>query len=303
MGVGGFSLFIMKKPLIYLLFCILCTSAITAQETPKTNIGVVLGGGGALGFAHIGALKALEEAGIKSEYVSGASMGAIIGVLYAYGYSPDEIMRLIEEHKAYKISKIMNFRIFNSKGVSNHKKLSCILNKILPTDSFDSLRCFFALSMTDIVNLQPEYAWSGGNLHSKIIASAAIPAIYEPVRMNNTVYVDGGVTNNLPIEPLLGKCTTIIMIDVHYPDMENTKFSKKDLLIRTGSASIKSTNAPRVKQANYYVNFRELQNYGVFDFKFYKTIINIGYRGMKEYLHNNPGLLKAASTGLPEVKE
>jgi len=275
-----------------------------AQTTPKTTVGIVLGGGGALGFAHIGALKALEEAGIKSDHVSGASMGAIIGALYAYGYSPDEIIRLVEKEEAYKISKIMNFRVFNSAGVSNHKKLSHILDNILPVDDFDSLRCFFALSMTDIVNLQPEYAWSGGNLREKVMASAAIPAVYEPIRLNNIVYVDGGVTDNLPIEPLLGKCATIIMIDVHYPCMECTEFSKKDILKRTTAAALKQANIPRIKNATYYVNFRELQDYSVFDFKLYKTIIDIGYRGMKEYLQNNPELLQlVAPPSLPSREE
>jgi len=287
----------MKKLLTYIL-CIFFASNSMAQTAPKTEIGVVLGGGGALGFAHIGALKALEEVGIKSTCISGASMGAVIGALYAYGYTPDEIIRLVEEHKAYKISKIMNFRVFNSRGVSNQKKLSGILNNILPVDNFDSLRYFFALSMTDIVNLQPEYVWSGANLRMQIMASAAIPAIYEPIYLNNTVYVDGGVTDNLPIEPLLGRCSTIIMIDVHYPKMECTEFSKKEMLARTTAAAIKQVNRPRIKQANFYVNFPEMENYKVFDFKFYKTIIDIGYRGMKEYLQNNPELLQL--TGVDE---
>ena len=280
------------KKLFTCILCIFCASNIIAQETPKANIGIVLGGGGALGFAHIGALKALEEAGIKSEYISGASMGAIIGALYAYGYSPDEIIHLVEKEEAYKIFKIMNFRVFNSEGVSNHKKLSRILDNILPVDDFDSLRYFFALSMTDIVNLQTEYAWSGSNLHEKIMASAAIPAIYEPIQLNNTVYVDGGVTDNLPIEPLLGRCSTIIMLDVIYPKIEYTEFSKKDILMRTTVAAMKQVNAPRIQKANYYINFRELENYKVFDFKLYKTIIDIGYRGMKEYLQNNPELVQ-----------
>jgi NTE family protein len=274
-----------------------------AQNAPKANLGIVLGGGGALGFAHIGALKALEEVGIKVTSVSGASMGAIIGALYAYGYSPDEIIRLVEEQKAYKISKIMTFNIFNSKGMSNHKKLSGILHEILPTDSFDSLKCFFALAMTDIVNLQPEYVWSGGNLRMQVMASAAIPAIYEPIQLNNTVYVDGGVTNNLPIEPLLGRCSTIIMIDVNYPNMECKEFSKKDIVLRTTAAAMKQVNTARIKQANYYVNFQELEDYAVFDFKLYKTIIDIGYKGMKEYLQNNPELLQLAQPFIDEIAD
>jgi NTE family protein len=265
-----------------------------AQPAQKSNIGIVLGGGGALGFAHIGALKALQEHGITPTHVAGASMGAIIGSLYAYGYSPDEITRLVKEQKAYKINKLMTFNIFNSKGISNHKKLSRILDTILPVDSFDSLRYFFALAMTDIVRLQPEYAWSGGNLREKIMASAAIPAIYEPIYLNSTVYVDGGVTDNLPIEPLLGRCSVIIMLNVNYPEMENKEFSKKDMLKRTTAAAMKQMNASRVQKADYYVTFPELAEYKVFDFKLYKVLIDIGYRGMKEYLQKNPDLLQLA---------
>ncbi|MDR2963360.1 MAG: patatin-like phospholipase family protein [Bacteroidales bacterium] len=296
------------KPFLTLALCALCAIHTVAQDVQpaldtqnsqqaqKPVIGIVLGGGGALGFAHIGALKALEEVGIRSEYISGASMGAIIGSLYAFGYSPDEIVRLVEEQEAYKISKIMNFNIFNSTGISNQKKLSQILTNILPTDSFDSLRCFYALSMTDIVNLEPHYVWSGDNLRTHIMASAAIPAVYEPIELNNTVYVDGGVTDNLPIEPLIGRCSAIIMLDVDYHTMDCAEYSKKTLLLRTTAAALKQANLPRIKKANYYVQFPALGNYTMFDFKQFKTIVEIGYNGMKQYLEENPELVQLAQS-------
>lgn len=286
----------MKKLFISIL-CILFAFGTMAQPT---NIGIVLGGGGALGFAHIGALKALQEYGISPSHVSGASMGAIIGSLYAYGYSPEEIARLVEEQKAYKITKIMNFNVFNSKGISNQKKLSRILDSILPTHSFDSLQHFFAVAVTNIVTLQPEYVCSGNDLHKNIMASAAIPAVYEPVYLNNTVYVDGGATNNLPIEPLLDRCSKIIMLNVNYPTMENKEFTKKEILKRTTSAAMIQLNNPRIAQADFYVNFKELTDYSVFDFKHFKTIMDIGYRGMKEYLQNNPEL---QALGQPAIVE
>jgi NTE family protein len=118
--------------------------------------GIVLSGGGALGFAHIGALMALEEANIDISVISGASIGSIIGAMYAYGYSPQEMIAIIEKEKLYKLSKIFNLHPFNRHGISNHKKVKKILNEILPVDSFDSLKRFFALSMTNFVELETE---------------------------------------------------------------------------------------------------------------------------------------------------
>ena len=279
----------MRTTLIFLLFTALFSPAFCREQTEDLpQYGIVLSGGGALGFAHIGALMALEEAGIDISAVSGASMGSIVGAMYAYGYSPQEMITILEKEKWYKNSKIFNFRLFNKSGLSNHKKVKKILDSILPVDNFESLKRFFALSMTNFIELETEYACSGDRLKEKILASIAIPSVFEPVVIDGVVYTDGGVMDNLPIEPLLGKCQKIIIIDVCAVSKKEVTRGKVKIGYRAGMAMMKQMNAEQIAQADYYVGLEDLEQYSMFEFKKYKDIIQIGYEGVKEYLNEHP---------------
>lgn len=271
-----------------LLTTTLCPVFCQEKTENLPQYGVVLSGGSALGFAHIGALMALEEAGIEISMISSASMGSLIGAMYAYGYSPQEIIEIIEKEKLHRLSRIFNFRPFNRQGLSNHKKVKRILDRYLPTDSFDSLTRFFALSMTNFIELEPEYAYSGNRLREKIMASIAIPFVFEPVIIDSIVYVDGGVVNNLPIEPIKGKSQVIIMIDVMTASEKAVSRGKTKIGYRSVLAMMKQMNRERIAQADYYISFQELEKYSPFDFKKYKEIIKIGYEGMKEFLNAHP---------------
>ena len=275
----------MRKTPIFLLLTTVLSPAFCQEKTDSLpQYGIVLSGGGALGFAHIGALMALEEAGINISAISGASMGSIVGAMYAYGYSPQEMIALIEKEKLYKISKIFNFHLFNRRGLSNYKKVKKILDLALPTDSFDSLKRFFALSMTNFTELETEYAFSGDRLKEKIRASIAIPSVFEPVVIDGITYIDGGMMNNLPIEPIKCKCQKIIMIDVCAATKKASVSGKVKIGYRAGLAMMKQMNAERIAQADYYVGLENLEQFQPFDFKNYKKIIQVGYEGMKKYL-------------------
>jgi len=278
----------MRKIIIFLLLLAILSSVFSQEKTEDLpQYGIVLSGGGALGFAHIGALMALEEAGIEASVISGASMGAIVGAMYAYGYSPQEMMTIIEKENLHKNSKIFNYRIFNKRGLSNYKKVKKTLNDVLPIDNFDSLKRFFALSMTNFNELETEYAYSGDRLKEKIMASIAIPYIFEPVVIDNVVYVDGGVMNNLPIEPIKDKCQKIIMIDVLTTSNSVVDRGKKKIAYRAGLAMMKQMNAERIAQADYYIGLEKLEKINPLDFKKYKDIVKIGYEGVKEFLNTH----------------
>ena len=271
---------------IFLFLTTLFSPAFCQEKTDSLpKYGIVLSGGGALGFAHIGILMALEEAGIDISMVSGASMGSIIGAMYAYGYSPKEMIHIIEKEKLYKNSKIFNFRPLNKSGLSNRKKVKKILDRIFPVNNFDSLKCFFALSMTNFIKLETEYACSGGRLKEKIMASIAIPSVFEPVIIDDIVYVDGGIMNNIPIEPIKDKCQKIIMIDVCAVSSKAVTSGKIKIGYRAGMAMMKQMNIERIVQADYYIGLEKLEKYNLFDFDEYKDIIKIGYEEMKKFLN------------------
>jgi NTE family protein len=285
--------FMKATPIFLLLTTVLSPAFSQEQQDNLPQYGIVLGGGGALGFAHIGALLALEEANIDISMISGASIGSIVGAMYAYGYSPQDMMDIIEKEKLYKLSKIFNLHPFNQHGISNHKKVEKILHKIFSVNSFDSLKRFFALSMTNFIELETEYACSGGQLREKIMASAAIPSVFEPMLIDSIIYVDGGMMNNLPIEPIQGKCQKIIMIDVTAVSKQTLTSGKIKIGYRAGLAMMKQMNIHRIAQADYYVGLEKLEQYNLFDFGKYKTIIQIGYDGMKQYLEEHPELVES----------
>jgi NTE family protein len=287
------SIFMKATPIFLLLATIFPTAFSQTQTENVPPYGIVLSGGGALGFAHIGVLMALEEAGVEVSVVSGASFGSIIGAMYAYGYSPQEMIRIIEKEQLYKSTKIFNLHPFNRTGLSNHKKVKQILDNVLPVDSFDSLKRFFALSMTNFIELETEYACSGDRLKEKIMASVSIPSVFEPVVIDSIVYIDGGVMNNIPIEPIKGKCKKIIMIDVTAVSNQAETSGKIKIGYRAGKAMMKQMNAERIAQADYYIGLEKLEQYNLFDFNQYKEIIQIGYDGMKQYLKEHPDLINA----------
>ena len=105
------------------------------------TLGLCLSGGGALGFAHIGVLKSLEEHGIFPTHIVGSSMGCIIGTLYAAGFSPDDMLLMIKEDKLYKITKLMTFRpSFLKSGLSSHNILQSLIRELIPHNSFENLK-------------------------------------------------------------------------------------------------------------------------------------------------------------------
>jgi len=182
----------------------------------EKEIGIALSGGGARGAAHIGVLQALNENGIFPDQVSGASAGALIGALYCSGHTPKEILELSESHSFLKIFKI---------GIMNHSltdmsRLKGFLGEHVKA-RFEELEHPLYISVTNLNSGKYEIK-SAGPLIDYITASCALPFIFKPVTINKVQYVDGGLLNNLPVEPLVEKCDTIIGVSVssHEPRPE-----------------------------------------------------------------------------------
>ena len=181
------------------------------------KIGLALGGGGTRGAAHIGVIKELEKNNIKISYISGTSIGAIIGGLYAAGMPIDEIQKIIENKSllhAYFTTPIpvkllstpitLLFRLFGYhpyEGVYSGKRFAKFLNDKVPTcnkniETLPIKFCAVALNLTD----GKTYPIDHGNLGLAIEASSAIPVLRKPVFIEDKLFVDGGVVENLPVE-------------------------------------------------------------------------------------------------------
>ena len=257
------------------------------SQLSTKEVGLVLSGGGALGFAHIGAIKALEEYGIEPAYVAGSSMGAIIGVMYSAGYSADDIMQIIKEERLYKVGRLMTTQsAFRNEGFSTHKTLLRELVELVPHNSFDSLERKFMVCVTNVETGEADYQHEGGNLKEYVAASASIPGAFEPIVIDSVRYVDGGVTDNLPVSQLLTLNPQLFIIGVDVlPFVENfeAKNSIDMLLWMSRLFQSKNMDPNRVK-CDWLIQSFALKEYHEFDFKRYKEIYQYGYDAMKAHI-------------------
>ena len=222
----------MKKILLMLTAVLICGTANAQNDSvgkDRKKVGVVLSGGGAKGMAHIGVLKVLQKAGIPIDYITGTSMGSIIGGLYAIGYnahSLDSMVRVqdwsyvitdkedlrnqsISDRKkqnTYIITTGMTIgkRDLNAGGIIKGKNLAELFNQLCTgfSDSLDftnDLPIPFACVATNIID-NSEVVFHSGRLPQAMRASMAIPAAFSPVRIGDKVLVDGGLKNNYPAD-------------------------------------------------------------------------------------------------------
>jgi len=248
------------------------------------NIGICLSGGGALGLAHIGALQALEENGIYPDMISGSSMGSVIGMLYAAGYSPKEMKKMIVKEHLSNPLRLFDFRLFSRTGFSTHHTLRLLLQKYVPENDFSALKKKLAVCVVNLNKGKWEIIDSGQKLHDYVIASSSIPMLYEAQEIDGQTYVDGGVLNNLPVESLKPVCRRIIGIDV-VPYVEQKKFDNR-LSIMSAYIYLQnhSNSAERQKLCDDLIVVNSVEKYHIFNFNAYKEIIRSGYDCTIKYL-------------------
>ncbi len=164
----------------------------------KNSIGLALGSGAARGLAHIGALKVLEDAGIEIELVTGTSMGAFIGALYAAGVPVEQMEKAARELDWRRLAGIID-PVLPISGLIDGKKLKEFMAELLPVRSFEDLRCPLAVTATDIHN-GDSIIIKQGDLLEALHASLAFPGIFSPVKFGRRHLVDGGLCNPVPVD-------------------------------------------------------------------------------------------------------
>ena len=248
------------------------------------KVGLALSGGGARGFAHLGVLKALEEHGVKIDVLSGASAGSMAAAFYGYGYSPDEIMSIFESTNILKLVG----PAFSFTGLLNIKKSESVYKKYLEKDTFEDSKYPLYIATTNLNLGRPEM-FNSGSLREAIMASCCIPFIFDPVKIGDYHYVDGGVLNNLPTEILKEKgCDFIIGVNVS-PVVEEPELSgPKKMLERVSVLALSANVLSSSKYCDLYIKPAQLREYGTFDFKKSRELYDIGYEYTKDLL-DSPG--------------
>jgi NTE family protein len=275
---------------------------LAAQKTPK--IGLVLSGGGAKGMAHIGILKALEEAGITPDFITGTSMGSIMGGLYSIGYTADELkeialtadwdqllsnkLKLNEvayEEKDYYGRYITDLTISGSKfelpkGLIEGQKLSMTLSTltrgVMNINDFNDFPIPFACIAADIENGN-KVVLNKGSLARSIRASMAIPTVFTPVVIDDHLLVDGGLVHNFPVEESIEMGADYVIGVYVGTDLLKKEEMTSPFNVLTQSAFILSAidNDVQKKLVNFYIE-PDLTGYSTKDFNKAAEIIAIG---------------------------
>lgn len=238
----------------------------------KAKVGISLSGGGARGIAHVGVLAALNKYGIEPQVVSGTSMGALVGVLYAAGHSPETILELLKSHKLHRIISWA----LPSNGLLDLDKVEAALKEYIPQDNFSSLERKFYCAVTNLNTGRFELI-SSGKLIPYVLASASIPIVFEPQVIDGTTYVDGGLLNNLPVEPLLDEADIIIGVHVnHNEEMKEIK-GMKNIAERCFRLAIGQNVRNNFELCDFVIDPPAVREYNTFDFSKAEEIYQIGF--------------------------
>lgn len=294
----------LKKLLIILLILFSCV--IHAQKEPEKDlkVGLVLSGGGAKGFAHIGVLKVIDSLGIRVDHVAGTSMGAIIGSMYASGYSgkqldsifnnlnfddvindniPRAAKTFYEKEQSEKYAITLPFDDFKvnlpsaiSKGQNVFNLLSKLTLHVSEIDDFNKLPIPFFCMATD-AETGESILLDKGNLAQAVRASGALPSLFQPVYINDRMLIDGGVKNNYPIEELKSKGVDVIIgVDVQDDLLTREELkSAPDILLQINNYRTIQAMETKIKLTDVYIK-PDIKDFNVVSFNQGNEIIKNG---------------------------
>lgn len=243
------------------------------------KIGIALSGGGIKGLCHAGVLKALEEYGIKPDILSGVSAGAIVGALYADGYSPDEIAKLFEDISFRRMTKIQ----IPDGGFFRIDAFQKFLTKKLRAKTFDELKIPLRIVATDLDKGQ-SVTFSSGNLINPIVASCSIPVLFSPKVIDGVHYVDGGVLKNLPVSTIRNECERVIGINASPLVADEYKPSILSVAFRSYNFMFKSNILYDKELCDLLIEPVDMGNYDTFDIDKGREIFELGYRTTRQML-------------------
>ncbi len=226
------------------------------------KVGIVLSGGGIRGIAHLGVLKALLDKKLEISAITGTSAGAIVGALLANGVDPTEALKIFQQTRLLKYLR----PAFRSPAFISLENTYPLFKEYISHDSFEGLKIPLTITATDFNKGKLTY-FSSGELIRKILASSCIPGIFSPIKIDNTDYIDGGVLNNFPVEPLLKTCDYIIGSSCnHLPEVAYFK-DVRYVVQRAAILSINHDMEQKIKCIDLLIEPKGLGETGVFDIK------------------------------------
>lgn len=252
------------------------------------SFALSLSGGGARGIMHAGFLKALDEENLKPEAIAGTSMGAIVGAMYASGVKPDDMLRTI------KLPEFRNLHtwIGLKGGFGSLDQLRKQLETYVKADTFDKLDIPLTVSVTNLNKACNELI-TKGDLYDAVVASASIPILFVPAKIGDHYYVDGGLTNNMPVKCLKKEGRMVIGLNSNHTDELDKEFKS---MLSVGERCLRIVVHNNVleqsQNCDLLVDPEALRKYGTFAFDEADTIFTIGYETGREHMPEIKKMLK-----------
>jgi NTE family protein len=240
--------------------------------------GLALSGGGARGISHLGVLKALDEFGVQIDCISGTSTGALVGALYSYGISPDEILEVIVKTRFFSSLR----PAWTLTGLVSMGGLKDLIRKLVPENSFDALKIPVAIAATSLNKGRTEY-FTSGELIPAILASCCVPVIFNPVSIDGEVYIDGGIMDNLPSKPIRDKCDLLIGSHCNYISAEFDVKNFRSVIERSLLMAISGNTVDSKSLCDILIEPPGLGNLSAFDVGNAQRLFKIGYDFMMSH--------------------
>ena len=253
------------------------------------KIGLVLSGGGARGISHVGVLKALEEFGIKVDCIAGTSAGSIVGSLYGYGYSPDEIIDIILHTSFFKTLR----PAWALTGLLSLEGLRDVLLAHMPENNFESLKIPMTVAATDIRKGKAEY-FSSGELASAVLSSCCVPAVFNPIQFNGNMYVDGGIVDNLPAGAIRNNCDFLIASHCNYINEDFDAKNFRTVIERSLLMAINGNTALSKSMCDVLIEPPAVGRVSGFELGKAKDLFEIGYNYTLQNFTANDFKMKSA---------
>lgn len=247
------------------------------------RLGVALSGGGARGLAHAGALKAIEDAGLKPDIISGVSAGSIVAVLYGAGVKPE---RILDMFSFPRFSDFTDFALGKGGIFKIEKFIGYITTALGRFKNLEHLRIPVTVCATNLEDGDPE-SFTEGPIGPRIQASCSIPIAFPPVVIDGVKYVDGGVLRNLPAWAIRDNCRHLIGINVSPMQRKDMgKNSIFDIALRTYSLLAKSNLAQDASLCDIHIAIDGVSDHKVFDLNEIEKVYTAGYEATRKALLN-----------------
>ncbi len=249
---------------------------------PEYRTGLVLSGGGARGFAHAGAIKALAEVGIKPDIVAGVSAGSIAAVMYAAGIEPEKMLELFLNARFSDFCELG----VPKDGFFHLDRFKTFLRRHIPYANLEDLPIPTVIGATDLDNGR-KVAFESGSLPERVVASCSIPIVFKPVKIDGVRHVDGGVLHNLPAWTIRDRCKYLIGVNCSPLSKTPVSNSLIDIALRSYELMAKTNVVADMELCDIVIRTDEIAKYKVFNLKQIEKVFESGYRDTMNFLLAN----------------